>query len=444
MMAYEDRVVWTEGMFIRPQHFQQEARFFERVVRQRVEGLRGHAWGFTEARANRGLLATGRFALERAAGAFEDGTPFAMPGSADHPPPLDIGTNVRDCIVYLALPIYQPGDDTVGDPELGAATRYVTAEFDVPDSNLGQVSTAPVAVGRLRLRYVLGTADRRGLLCIGIARVVEVRSDNSIVLDDNYIPPALDVRVSPFVSGLLDEIVGLLSHRGMAIAGRLSVGDTGTAGDLVDLMMLESINRAQPIFEHLAGAAMLHPEDAYRQLVALAGGLATFTTAERRPRPFPVYKHDDLQTCFVAVAAAIRQALNAVLDRGAMLIAMTEHRYGIRVAQVSDRSVFTRYNFFLAVKAAVPASVLTRTLPAQTKVGTVEQIHELINSALPGIPVRSLPVAPRQIPFHTGKAYFELDRNDGLWRLIADSSGLAIQVAGDFPGIELELWAIKD
>ncbi|MDP4025135.1 type VI secretion system baseplate subunit TssK [Methylobacterium sp. NEAU 140] len=443
-MAFDDRVVWTEGMFIRPQHFQQEARYFEHLLRNRIAGLRGNAWGLTELRLNRGLLATGRFALERAVGAFEDGTPFALPDSADHPPPLELGQNLRDCVVYLALSVYQPGDDTVGGSEPGAATRYVASDFDVPDANLGQASTAAITVGRLRLRYVLETADRRGLLCIGLARIVEVRSDNSVVLDDNYIPPALDVRISPFVAGLLTELVGLLNHRGAAIAARLSAGDTGTAGDLTDLMMLQAINRAQPLCEHLAGAATVHAEDVYRFLVALAGELATFTTAGRRPQSFPTYKHDDLQLCYVPVAAALRQALNAVLDRGAMIIPMTEHRYGIRVAQVPDRSIFTRYNFFLAVKAGVPASLLTRSLPAQTKVGSVEQIHELINSALPGIPVRSLPVAPRQIPFHTGKAYFELDRNDGSWKHIAASSGLAIQVAGEFPGLELELWAIKD
>lgn len=443
-MAFDDRVVWTEGMFIRPQHFQQEARYFEQTLRRRIESVRGYAWGLTELRLNRGLLATGRFALERAAGVFEDGTPFALPESADHPLPLDLQQGVRDCVIYLALPVYQPGDDTIGDPGPDGTTRYAGAAFDVPDTNLGQTSTATIGVGRLRLRYMLETADRRGLHCIGLARIVEVRADNSVVLDDSYIPPILDASVSTFIASLLTEVVGLLNHRGAAIATRLSAGDTGTAADLTDLMMLQAINRAQPLCSHLADATRLHPEDLYRVLITLASELATFTAAGRRPQAFPVYDHDNLQLCFMPVAAALRQALNAVLDRGAMVIPLVEHQFGIRVAQVADRSIFTRYAFFLAARASVPAAILTRSLPAQTKVGTVEQIHELINSALPGIPVRSLPVAPRKIPYHTGKAYFELDRSDGLWKHVAASSGMAIQIAGEFPGLELELWAIKD
>jgi type VI secretion system protein ImpJ len=127
-----------------------------------------------------------------------------------------------------------------------------------------------------------------------------------------------------------------------------------------------------------------------------------------------------------------------------MAIPLVEHRYGIRVAQVPDRSIYVKYSFVLTVKAAVTPDILVRSLPGQVKIGPVEQIRELVQSALPGILLRHLPVAPRQIPHHTGKAYFQLDRSSPLWRQVATSSGMALHVAGDYPGLELELWAIKD
>ena len=58
--------------------------------------------------------------------------------------------------------------------------------------------------------------------------------------------------------------------------------------------------------------------------------------------------------------------------------------------------------------------------------------------------LRALPVAPRQIPFHAGFCYFELEtRGNEMWRQLETSSGLAMHVAGDFPGLELEFWAIR-
>ena len=62
---------------------------------------------------------------------------------------------------------------------------------------------------------------------------------------------------------------------------------------------------------------------------------------------------------------------------------------------------------------------------------------------LPGIAVRPLPVAPRQIPFYAGASYFELDRNSPHWQQMQASGGFAIFVAGDFPNLHMELWAIR-
>lgn len=443
-MSFDGRVIWSEGMFIRAQHFQQEARYVERVVRGSTGALRSHPWGLTELKLNRELLAIGRFGVERAAGVFADGTPFVVPDDADQLVPLELPQDTRNAIVYLTLPIVQPGGRETADRHADAMTRYAANEIEVADSNSSEIETVPINVGKMRLRYALETSDRGGTVGIGLARVVEVRSDNAVILDDGYIPPALDSSTSQVLTGLMTEIVGLLNHRGEAIAARVSGGSAGTAAELTDMMMLQAINRWQPLFAHIQSSSRVHPEDLFRNAVALAGELATFTVTGHRPRPFPVYDHERLQATFMPVANALRQALRAVLERGAMQIPLTEHRYGIRVAEVTDKSIFGKYTFVIAAKADMPAETLMRSLVGQIKIGPAEQIRELVNAALPGIMPRALPVAPRQIPYHTGKAYFELDRTSPLWKPVAVGNGLTIHVAGEFPGLELDLWAVKD
>lgn len=444
-MAFDNKPIWTEGMFIRAQHFQQEARHTASLVRSLYRAALPYGWGWTELRPNRELLSIGRFALERAAGVFADATPFAIPGDADHPPPLVLTEAARGQTVYLTLPVSQPGGFEAADESADALTRFIVQDADIADSNLGESTGAQIRIGKLRLRYALESADRSGLLSLGIARIAEVRADNAVVLDDSYIPPVLDAAVSPVLAGFAVEIAGLLNHRGEAIAGRLSAGSGGAAAEMSDTAMLQAINRWQPLLAHRSTAAGVHPEGLWRDMAQLAGELATFTAAGLRPRAFPAYDHDALQPSFGAVVAAIRQSLSAVLDRGAIPIPLVEHRYGIRLAEVTDRALFQRYVFVLAVKAAVPADVLMRSFVGQVKIGPAEQIRELVNAALPGILPRSLPAAPRQIPYRTGLAYFELDRTSPLWKHVAASpSGLALHVAGDFPGLELELWAVKD
>jgi type VI secretion system protein ImpJ len=77
------------------------------------------------------------------------------------------------------------------------------------------------------------------------------------------------------------------------------------------------------------------------------------------------------------------------------------------------------------------------------KLGPVEKIRDLVNLALPGVPVQPMPVAPRQIPFHAGFVYFELDQSNELWGQLKSSGGIAMHLAGDFPGLAMEFWAIR-
>ena len=114
-MSWTNRVVWQEGMFLRTQHFQQQDRWTEQLVRGRVQALRPHPWGLIDYALDRDLLGTGRFALASATGVFEDGTPFALPGETDHPPPLELPESARNVLVYLALPIRQAGAVEVAD-----------------------------------------------------------------------------------------------------------------------------------------------------------------------------------------------------------------------------------------------------------------------------------------------------------------------------------------
>ena len=57
--------------------------------------------------------------------------------------------------------------------------------------------------------------------------------------------------------------------------------------------------------------------------------------------------------------------------------------------------------------------------------------------------MNALPVAPRQIPFNAGNHYFELERSGDLWKQLERTGNLAIHVGGEFPGLELQFWAIR-
>ena len=141
--------------------------------------------------------------------------------------------------------------------------------------------------------------------------------------------------------------------------------------------------------------------------------------------------------------AALREALSKVLLQSAISIPITPRKFGIHVAIVGDRSLYSTAVFILAARADLPSEDLRRRFPAQLKIGPVEKIGDLVRLQLSGVPVHAVPVAPRQIPYHAGFAYFELDQTDALWDQLKSSGGVAMHVAGEFPRLALEFWAIR-
>ena len=64
---------------------------------------------------------------------FEDGTPFVIPGEANHPPPLDVPDSARNVLVYLALPTRQAGAVEVADAATeGRYTRAIRSRLTIP------------------------------------------------------------------------------------------------------------------------------------------------------------------------------------------------------------------------------------------------------------------------------------------------------------------------
>jgi type VI secretion system protein ImpJ len=444
-VSWDNRIIWSEGTFLQPQHFQQHDRHLEAQLEQRTRALRPHGYGFLEIAVDESLLELGKLALRSARGVLPDGTPFDCPARDPLPPPLDVPATLRDSLVTLALPLRRPGAD---EADLGSAgadslARYVAGELEVRDSNATFDRTALIQIGRLRLQLLKGADVTAAYSGLGVAKVIERRADNRVMLDQGYIPPMLDCGASPTLASLLRDVHGLLHQRGDALASRLSQPGPGGVAEIAEFLWLETINRFEPLFAHLAATTPLHPEYLYATCLSLAGEISTFTRDSRRPVAYPVYRHDDLAGSFGPVIADIRRSLSMVLERNAIPIELQERAYGLRVAAIPDSDLAKTARFVLAAKAQLQPERLQASLPTLVKIGPVERIRDLVNLNLPGIALRSLPVAPRQIPYHAGFLYFELDRSGELWKVTEQSRALAMHIAGEFPGLELEFWAVR-
>ena len=321
--------------------------------------------------------------------------------------------------------------------------RYVVHDYEARDHSTASDMTALMQVGGLNSKLLLETDQHADYTLMSITRIVECRVDKQVVIDDAFLAPVLDVFALKRLGGFVTELQGLLHHRGEALAGRVSQSGKGGAAEVGDFMMLQLVNRYEPLLAHLAELNGLHPEELFRLLIQIAGELATFTSASQRPGQMPTYRHDDLKSCYESLMSMLREALSMVLEQTAIPIPLKERRFGMHTGAVADTSLLDSAKFVLAVSASIPTAELQTRFPSQVKIGSPSTIRDLVNSALPGITFAPLGAAPRQIPFHAGHTYFELDRSSSHWSAVKGEGNFAIHVGGDFPDLQLEFWAIR-
>lgn len=445
-MSWRSKVVWSQGMFLLPHHFQQEARHHERVLDARVRACHPHAWGFGELAIDEGLLAQGKLGLARAVGVLPDGTPFAIPQVDPPPEPLDIPPDLKGELVHLAIALAQgDGPDEI---DLGAAlapelARYTTVTEPVRDNTDGSAEPEEIQTGRLRL-VLKRQRDLTGAhASIGAALVLSCSTERLVALDRGHIPSQYAIDAWGPLTDDARLVHTLIRQRAQSMARDLGQLSHGTA-EVSAFLMLQLLNRHEPRWRQITlGPGSVHPRELHGLGLELAGELATFTTSVRRPPDLPPYRHDDLRGCFLPLWDALRGMLAFEPERLATQIALHDRGKGWHTAVVPTTELARNAALVLAVNAQLPAEQVRLRVPAQIKAGPPERMREVVNGNLTGLPLGPLPAVPRELPFHAGFHYFDLDRSGDLWQAFTRTGNLAFFVGGDFPGLALELWAIR-
>ena len=102
--------LWSEGMFLRPQHFQQAEALPLGSFRSISEGWhrRGTTGDFIPW-CWMHIAGNGKVAIARASGVMPDGTTFSFPDPNEPPKAIEIPDTLKGKRVSLCLPVYRSG-----------------------------------------------------------------------------------------------------------------------------------------------------------------------------------------------------------------------------------------------------------------------------------------------------------------------------------------------
>jgi type VI secretion system protein ImpJ len=455
-MKAPQRVVWSEGMLVSPQHFQQQDLYHERLLEERIAALSPYPWGVVAVEVDAGALGSDQLRLTKFVGTLPDGQLVAFEGGdPECPPARPVGPHFApthaSCDVYLALPKEREGVPSVSEGADGdaasstkaARARYRAVSRAVADQT-GNASDLQMAFAHRNSVILFGDESREDFDAMKIAELVR-DGRGGVLVNEAYIAPALRIDSSPFLMAGVRRLLSLMVAKQRQLAGDRRQRDGASiefnAGDITRFLQLSTVNTAIPVLTHAAKNGELAPVQLYLLLAQVAGQLATFSP-DVDPAQLPIFSHTDLRMTFEELMAQVTALLRNV--REAYLTVPLENVQGVQVGKLEDDRLLRATQFLLAVRSDLPEDQLVQRLPGLCKIASRKELPQILRAASPGVPVQVTRRPPSEIPVRAGVTYFTLGVQSESWRAVLDERIVAIYLPPplDPERVKLELLAV--
>jgi type VI secretion system protein ImpJ len=446
-MKLLSRVVWSEGMYLGPHHFQVQSRYFEDSIQFATSSLWFAAYGLAGLEVDAEALHNGTVNLLHARGIFPDGLIFNMPESDALPEPraiADLFPPTRDGItVLLAIPPRKPnGFNCALEPEAITEARFVAESRLLHDENTG-VDERSVRLGRKNLRLLMDTEPAGDLLTLPVARVVRDGTGH-FVYDANFVPPVVQISASVRLMLLVQRLIEILDEKSVSISrGAGKGGMEFSTREIANFWLLHAVNSALAPLRHQIVTKRGHPEELFLELSRLGGALCTFSL-DSHPRNLPLYDHRNLSECFGKLDAHIRAHLETIVPTNCISIPLKAAGDYFYEGEVTDQRCLNRSRWVLAVRANLGEAELMTKVPQLIKVCTPPFVRELVKRALPGMALTHLAVPPAAISTQVETQYYGISRTGPCWDHLVQTRRVGVYVPGELPSPEVEILVVLD
>ncbi|WP_066337530.1 type VI secretion system baseplate subunit TssK [Azohydromonas lata] len=449
-MISSAKILWGEGLFLRPQHFQRQDAYHEGRLAEVARALHPYSWGLRQLQVDTQALSAGMLRITALQAIFPDGDLYSAPRDDELPAPLSLAglpPGVSQAEVHLTLAPMRAASGNFSRDALGedGGARFVQHEAPAADWFTEAVE-APLATLRRRARVVLEGEPRHHLASLPLLRLRR-QGTGGFELDEGFVPPSLSLQAAPALQALLRRLLEVLQAKVQALYGLHREPSRHViefrSGDIASFWLLHTCNAAFAALSHLHQHPLLHPERLFERLLELAGALMTFSRTHHLGE-LPAYRHEAPQQPFEMLDGIVSKLLETVISTRCFAIALQELRSSYHQARLESQKIDANTRLFLGVRAALPATELVQLVPQLMKLGAADDVEKLVLSALQGVRLEHAPQVPPAIPVRPGALYFALEPRGPLYERMLQSRTLMLYAPAGLAQLELELFALND
>lgn len=448
-MIHSPKLLWGEGLFLRPQHFQRQDAYHEWRLAQTARMLHPYAWGVRHLKLDVDALQAGVLRVLELQVAFPDGELYSAPGEDDLPPPVSLeslpGSSTETVFHLTIAPLRSVGSNFAAEQEnADSGVRYFQRNEEAPDWYTDAVD-AEVAVLRKCARLVADHDPRDHLVSLPALRLRRT-STGGFEADGRFMPPCVALQSSPALTLMLRRLLDVLQAKVDALYGFHREPSKNIiefrSGDVASFWLLHTASSSFASLSHLLRHPGLHPERLFQALLELAGALLTFSKGFTLA-DLPTYDHANPGPAFARLDHIIRELLETVISTRYFSIALNETKPSFHLGRLDSEQVTASTSLYLGVAASMPPAELVESVPMRFKLGAPDDVDKLVLSAMPGVRLVHAPQVPAAIPVRPGSYYFTLESRGPLYERMLQAQAVSIYVPQGWAELKLELIAVN-
>jgi type VI secretion system protein ImpJ len=446
-MIAAPKVLWGEGLFLRPQHFQRQDAYHESRLVEQSRALHPYAWGLIQCAVDVDALSHGMLRLQTLQAILPDGDQIRAPELDALPPPVsldELPAAAGEVVFHIGLAPLRPHGGNFCAPEQAHASsvRFLQGSQAATDW-FTAAQEAPVTTLARCVRLMAAGAAVDTLVHMPVLRVLRSPT-GGWTLDTEFIAPSPRIAASAALQRRLRRLLEILQAKVEALYGLHREPSRHVvefrSGDIASFWLLHTVCAAFARLSHLHHHPGLHPERLFQDLLQLAGELLTFSK-QCTLSDLPVYDHRQPGASFEALDELLRELLEAVISTRCFALTLTEHKPSVQHARLDSDRITDQTRFVLGVKSALPMIELVEAVPLRFKVGAPDDVEKLVLTATSGVRLVHAPQVPSAVPVRPGWAYFLVEAQGPLYERMRQSRALALYTPNGLPDLELELFA---
>ncbi|MDC8756671.1 type VI secretion system baseplate subunit TssK [Janthinobacterium fluminis] len=437
------KILWSEGLFLRIQHFQQQDRNHAELVHLTKSAIHPFVWGVGNVEIDTAALTTDTLRLTALSCLFPDGEVYAAPSRDALPTPVrlaDLPAATQTLTFYAALPcIKEHGENCDANTGARYTQKTVTTQDLFTTAAAAPISYLKPAVRLISDVDVLGSYSHFPLLRL------QRKATGGFELDKSFMPPSLTISAAPGLHERICQLEATLQAKVDSLYAhhsepRQNVIELRTR-DVASFWMLHTASTGYAALSHFMGNPDLHPEQLFREMLVLAGGLMTYSKTFTL-RELPAYRHGDPGPGFAALEHIIHELLGTVISSQFLAIPLPMEKPSFYRGSLDAEKIDRYTQLYVAVNANMPAVELVELVPLRFMVGSPDDVGTCVQLSLPGVRLVHAPQVPTAIPVRPSTLYFELEHRGELYEKMLKAKAIMVYVPNVFHDIEIELIAI--